>query len=225
MYRIKICGIVCQEDAIAAAEAGADALGFLAGVTHRAEDMLTLPGARNLIRSIPSGVWPVLVTHLQDAPTIIEYCRTTECRAVQIQDDIDIDVLAGLREELSGLLIIKAVLMDSPDIEELIKRASSYENYVDAFVCDTVNRAEDRIGGTGQIHDWSLSRILTAALDKPVILAGGLNPGNVAEAVRTVGPWGVDVNTGVEKFPRSRSGRKDPQKLRAFIYNARRLLK
>jgi phosphoribosylanthranilate isomerase len=52
-----------------------------------------------------------------------------------------------------------------------------------------------------------------------------LNPGNVAEAVRTVDPWGVDVNTGVEKIPRSRSGRKDPQKLRAFIYNARRLLK
>ena len=225
MYRIKICGIVCMEDAIAAVEAGADALGFIAGVTHRAEDSLALPMARDLIRGIPSGVWSVLVTHLRDAPTIIEYCRTTECRALQIQDDIDIDVLAGFREALSGLLIIKAVLMDSPDIQEMIKRASSYENYVDAFVCDTVNRAEGRIGGTGQIHDWSLSRALAAVLDKPVILAGGLNPGNVAEAVRRVGPWGVDVNSGVEKFPRSRSGRKDPQKLKAFIYNARRFLK
>lgn len=224
MYRIKICGIVCEEDAFAAVEAGADALGFLSGVSHRAEDSLTLSRARDLIRSIPSGVWSVLVTHLRDEPTIIEYCRVTGCRALQIQNEIDIDVLAKLRNELPGLLVVKAVLMDSPDIQHLFERASSYENYVDAFVCDTVNRAEDRIGGTGRIHDWSLSRALAADLNKPVILAGGLNPGNVEEAVRSVGPWGVDVNTGVENAPRSMSGRKDHQKLKAFIHNARRFL-
>ena len=224
MYRIKICGLVHREDISASIDAGADALGFLLGRTHRAEDSLTLPEAVDLIQAVPGHIWSVLVTHLTDPSTIIDYCRRTKCRALQIQEDINISDLARIRTALPGLSVIKAILMDSREAEKLYSQAAELAPYVDAFVCDSVDRPVDRIGGTGRIHDWSFSRKLVGRLESPVLLAGGLNARNVREAVLMVCPWGVDVNSGVEISPRSVSGRKDERKLHLFVTGARKAL-
>jgi phosphoribosylanthranilate isomerase len=224
MFRIKICGIVHKEDIFASVDAGADALGFLLGMAHKAEDSLALSEAVELIHAVPGHIWSVLVTHLTDPSSIIPYARLTKCRALQIQEDISVSDLAGIRTTLPGLSVIKALLVEDKPIEDVYRSAAELAPHVDAFVCDSVDRADDRIGGTGRIHDWSLSRKLVTRLDRPVLLAGGLNPLNVRKAVRSVCPWGVDVNSGVESPPRGGSGRKDGQKLRLFAAGARRAL-
>ena len=98
-----------------------------------------------------------------------------------------------------------------------IGAARQYVGSVDAIVLDTINVATDQVGGTGQTHDWSISRQIAEQLPVPVILAGGLDPDNV-KAIRQVGPYGVDVNSGT-KGP---GGFKDHAKLKSFIDNAKR---
>ena len=224
MYRIKICGLVHRADISSSVDAGADALGFLLGMTHMAEDSLTLPEAVELIQAVPGHIWSVIVTHLTDPSTIIEYCSRTKCRALQIQEDIKLSDLKRIRAAQPSLSVIKALLMEKKSVESIFRPAAELAPYVDAFICDSADRAVDRIGGTGRIHDWSVSRRIVERLEKPVLLAGGLNAENVMGAVRTVCPWGVDVNSGVESSSRSVSGRKDGQKLRLFATRARRAL-
>jgi phosphoribosylanthranilate isomerase len=88
---------------------------------------------------------------------------------------------------------------------------------VDAFVLDTTNTATGQVGGTGQTHDWAVSRALVEALPVPMVLAGGLKPENVAEAIRQVRPFAVDVNSGVSRP----DGTKDPDRLAAFLRAAK----
>jgi phosphoribosylanthranilate isomerase len=224
VYRIKICGIVHEDDISSSVDAGADALGFLVGITHRAEDSLSLSRAARLMQRVPGHIRTVLVTHRSDPELLIRYVRRTGCRALQIQADITVRDLERVRRALPRICLIKALLVEGGTADTLHRYALERQPFLDAFLCDTADLAEDRIGGTGRVHDWSLSRRLVDGLDRPVLLAGGLSPGNVIEAVRRVRPWGVDVNSGVEASPRSRAGRKDRRKLLLFGERARQAL-
>ncbi|WP_292517325.1 phosphoribosylanthranilate isomerase [Methanoculleus sp.] len=192
--RIKFCGTASPADMQAAIDAGCDAVGFIMGVTHKSSDVVTPPKAARMIRELPPFIEPVAVTHLQETEDLIRLVRDSHCTTLQIQNTVEPSAIDVIRDALSYIRIVKAVhVMD----ESAIETAKRYEPYADALILDT--RTKEKIGGTGIPHDWNISAKIVANTAIPVILAGGLRPENVAEAIRKVRPYGVDVHTGVKK--------------------------
>ena len=210
--RVKICGIASLADASAAVAAGADALGFLVGLDYPTADELSAEQASELVTALPPFVTPVLVTHRVGLEQVVALCRLVNPHAVQLHGAFPLAEIPALRAELPHLKVIKAV---HPMDDDGLDSALAAEPVVDAVVLDS--KTGQRIGGTGMTHDWRRSRAIRDRLRVPVILAGGLNPDNVAAAVEQVQPFGVDVNTGVCEAP----GRKSADKLRRFIGDAR----
>lgn len=207
--RVKLCGIRSRSDLAVALSAGADALGFIVGARHRTEDELTPAAAAELVALLPPFVGSVMVTHLQQATPIIALIRQVGATTLQLQDRIAPQELQALRGALPGVKLIQAIHVGEAD--QSIAAAIAAEPQVDALLLDS--RTADRIGGTGQTHDWSISRRIVEQIGKPVILAGGLRPENLRAALETVGPAAVDVNSGVEDG----AGAKDPQRARDFV--------
>lgn len=210
---VKFCGINKIEYAQMAVDLEADYLGFLVGITHRAEDKLTNLEAKMIIESIDfSKSTPIAVTHLQDARSIISTMHEINVTAVQIHDSITIEGIKEIRSAFPDGYIIKAVHIQ--DRDRSLEKAMYFEEYVDALLLDS--RTIDRLGGTGNIHDWNISEELVNCVKKPVFLAGGLTPNNLDAAIKKVHPSGVDVNSGVEI-----NGEKDFAKMSEFIKIAR----
>lgn len=210
--RVKICGIRSGTDLERALAAGADALGFIVGARHRTEAELSPAAAADLVRCLPPFVSSVMVTHRQEPGAILALADQVRPSVLQLQDAIDPGALQTLRSALPATRLVVAVhVIDADAIPEARRLAP----LVDALLLDS--RTADRIGGTGVPHDWSISRRIVEAVQIPVILAGGLQPGNLAEAIARVRPAAVDVNTGVENA----AGEKDPQRLQAFVRIAR----
>lgn len=215
--RVKICGITNLDDAMQAISSGADALGFQVGMRHRTEDEVSPEEAKVIVASLPPFVSSVMVTHLQDAKTIISLLKfIPNATTVQLHDDIDLKEISSIREMIPSIHIIKAIHMDG---SKALQKLHHYDSVADAIILDSVNMKEDRIGGTGMIHDWPLSKKMVNNSKLPVILAGGLTPDNVQDAIRSVGPYVIDVNSGVKINRNSR--RKDPVKVRNLIYRAK----
>jgi phosphoribosylanthranilate isomerase len=208
--RVKICGITRKEDLDAAAAAGADAVGFVVGVASSPRN-LSLNEAEKLIRQVPPFVKSVLVT----VPRSIDDFETYEKLnpdTIQIHGE-NLHAAASVRLRLPNTQLIGAVNAQLASDFDVVSRAS---RLFDAVLLDSF--ADGRYGGTGIVHDWELSkRVKQIIQPKPLILAGGLNPENVAEAVRTVEPYAVDVSSGVEQQP----GIKDRKKIIEFIKNAK----
>ena len=197
-----------------AIDAGCDAMGFIMGVTHESSDYITPAETARMIRHLPTFIEPVAVTHLQDTEDLIKLVRESHCTTLQIQDTIEPPEIDRIRDALPYLKIVKAVhVMD----ESAIATAKRYEPYADALILDT--RTNEKLGGTGIPHDWNISAEIVARSSIPVILAGGLTPENVAEAIRKVRPYGVDVHTGVKK-----DGVRNPERTLAFARAARNAL-
>lgn len=196
--RIKICGITNLEDALIAAEAGADALGFVFAPSPR---QVTPEQAREIIRRLPPFVTTVGLVVNQDPLPILEACP------------LDVIQFHGTESpEQVAAVPCRAVKAFRVRSEEDLAPLSTYE--VSAFLLDAY--VPGVMGGTGHRFPWDLAE-KAKALERPVIVAGGLTPENVVLCVRTTRPYGVDVSSGVEAEP----GRKDPEKVRAFIRNAR----
>lgn len=197
LTRVKICGITHQEDAETAVEAGADALGFVfAPNTPR---FVEPDQVAAIVAQLPPFVTTVGLFVSNDAAkirAIIDRCRLD---VIQIHADVSPEFCHAL-----GRRVIKAIRVKD---ESSLSILSDYN--VNAFLLDAY--VEGKMGGTGQVFDWDLA--LKAKTYGRITVAGGLNPDNVAQAVRRVKPYGVDVSSGVE----SRPGRKDPQKIRDFI--------
>jgi phosphoribosylanthranilate isomerase len=206
--RVKICGLRSRADLEAVLAAGADAVGFIVGARHRTEDEVSPAAAAALVAALPPFVSSVLVTHQQQAATILPLLRQVAPTTLQLQDAISPAEMALLRAALPGTKLIKAIHVMGPDA---IDEALAIEPFVDGLLLDS--RTADRIGGTGLPHDWTISRQIVERTAKPVILAGGLTPANLAQALRAVGPEAVDVNSGVEDG----AGRKDPARVGAFV--------
>ena len=212
--RVKLCGIRSRSDLAAALNAGADALGFIVGARHRTEDELTPAAAAALVALLPPFTGSVMVTHLQQATPIIELILEVGATTLQLQDGIAPQELQAIRSAQPGVKLIQAIHVGDGD--QSIAAAIAAEPLVDALLLDS--RTADRIGGTGQTHDWSVSRRIVEQIGKPVILAGGLRPENLQAALETVRPAAVDVNSGIE----TASGAKDPQRAEAFVQICRR---
>lgn len=204
---IKVCGIQTIAEALGAIDAGANTLGLLIGLTHRAEDGISAARGKTIVEAVPDHIRTVMVTHLLDASQIAEIARSVGVRAIQIHDDLPVAGVIELRRLLPHVELIKAIHVTG---EEALQKAQAYANYVDLLLLDS--RTKDRLGGTGQTHDWNLSRKIVRAVSIPVILAGGLKPENVAAAIGQVRPAGIDANSGLE-HP---DGTKDFDKISLF---------
>jgi phosphoribosylanthranilate isomerase len=212
MSFVKICGIQTYEEARAALDCGATALGYLVGLTHRAEDRIEAAVAADIVRRLSAGAETVLVTHLLDPFAVADLGILLAARTIQVHDDMTIPDLQRLRTLAPGTRLLKAVHVTG---EAALDQALAYAAGADALVLDS--RTADRLGGTGLTHDWSISRRIVAAVAPvPVYLAGGLCPENVVQAIEQVHPAGVDVNSGVEDA----KGRKDAVRMRDFVARA-----
>lgn len=209
--RVKICGTATFADLDCAVAAGADAVGFLMGITHVTQDAVTPETAAAMVATLPPFIVPVAVTHLTKPSDLIRIVELARCTTLQIQDVVTPDDIAEVREALPYLRIMKAVHVMG---ESAIATAKYFSDTADAILLDT--RTADRIGGTGITHDWNISAKIVKECSCPVILAGGLTPENVTEAIIRVRPYAVDVHTGVKK-----NGVRDAERTRAFVTNAR----
>lgn len=211
--KTKICGIRSYEDAMTAIDAGADAVGFLVGITHTAEDKITKEEARSVIKKIPPFVSSVMVTHLTNPDEIIKLANYLGVNVVQIHDYIPPEAVRIVHRGLPHCKIIKAIhILDEETALNLLR---DFEAECDAVLLDS--RTEDRLGGTGLVHDWRISKKIVQNSSTPVILAGGLTPENVFDAVLTVRPYAVDVNSGVET-----DGYKNHDKVFRFVETAKK---
>ncbi|MGH9138782.1 MAG: phosphoribosylanthranilate isomerase [Acidimicrobiales bacterium] len=195
---VKICGTTSEEDALLATAMGADAVGFVFAPSLR---QIAVDHARDIARRLPPDVLTVGVFRDEAPQRVVELCHRAGLRAAQLHGQEKADDARWIRERVG--LVIKAFPAGSPALD----RVGEYG--VDAVLVDS------HAPGSGEVFDWSLAE--GAPLGKRFILAGGLTPANVVEAIERVRPWGVDVATGVE----SRPGHKDPVKVRDFIRNAR----
>jgi phosphoribosylanthranilate isomerase len=208
--KVKICGITSKEDLATAAEAGADAVGFVVNVPSSSRN-LTLEEAEKLMKNTPVFVKNVVVTVPKRLGELIEIYERLKPDILQIHGHSLSDLV--IREKLANPRLIRAIQVKSVHaVDEAVKAANAFDAVlVDSFV-------SGRFGGTGRVHDWELSRRIRQKVHpKPLILAGGLNPENVQEAIRVVKPYAVDVSSGVESQPRI----KDSKKIFEFIKNAK----
>ncbi|HEX4953550.1 MAG TPA: phosphoribosylanthranilate isomerase [Thermoanaerobaculia bacterium] len=213
--RVKICGLTSLRDALMAASLGADALGFLVGLSYDAEDELRPDRAGSIITALPPFVTSVMVTHQVEVDQVVGLWRKVRSQSIQLHGSFPAPEIPTLRRELPGIKILKSVQVEDESSIEAAYRAAFF---TDALVLDS--RTPDRLVGTGTTHDWSVSRrIVEKVAPYPVILAGGLNPENVAQAQREVSPWGLDVNTGVSEKP----GVKSRGLIESFLREANRL--
>jgi len=194
--RVKICGVTRLPDALDAARLGADALGF--NFWPRSKRHVNAATARQIIARLPPFVTPVGVFVNQSEGEMRAIAAETGIQVFQLHGDEPPELCSRL-----PLPVVKAIPVDQV---RTLSRLLSYE--VQAFLLDTPSRG---YGGTGQPFDWSLAEGVSEVA--PVILAGGLTPENVAEAVRAVRPWAVDVASGVESSP----GVKDADRMSRFI--------
>jgi phosphoribosylanthranilate isomerase len=214
MY-VKICGIRRQEDALIAAELGADAIGLLVGQRHNSPDFVSATVARDIARALPPSVEAVLVTHVKEIDELERLLQRSEITMIQLHSQIAPSSVERLRGRLPHLKIFKSVSVISADS---VAYPEAFAQLVDGFVLDSINVATGQVGGTGKTHDWSVSRqIVMRYPDIPIILAGGLNSENVRSAIEEVHPFGVDVNSGTK----ASDGFKDPRKMEAFIVQAK----
>lgn len=196
---VKICGITSEEDALLAVAMGADAVGFVFAPSAR---QVAIDHARDIARRLPPEVLTVGVFRDEAPQRVVDICHRAALRAAQLHGHEGPEDTQLVRSKVG--IVIKGFIAGSP----MLDRVGDFG--ADAILVDS------HAPGSGEVFDWSLAE--GAPLGKRVILAGGLTPANVAEAIERVRPWGVDVSTGVE----SALGKKDALKVRDFIRNARR---
>jgi phosphoribosylanthranilate isomerase len=160
---------------------------------------------------VPPGVSSFLLTCLQDGTSIIDQQRRLRVNTIQICDRLTSGSYQQIHDALPGIKLVQVIHVTGP---ESVNEAIAVAPHVDAILLDSGNQslAIKELGGTGRTHDWSLSRSIREAIEVPLFLAGGLNPTNVAAAIREVQPFGIDVCSGLRT-----EGDLDPQKLSEFI--------
>jgi phosphoribosylanthranilate isomerase len=208
--RIKICCISSIEEARLVVEHGADALGLVG-------KMPSGPGPIDdeLIAMIAKTIHPpiasFLLTSEQSSSAIIDHIKRTGVNTVQIVDELTTGTYHHIHDALPYARIVQVIHVTG---QESIEQALAVQEHVDAILLDSGNpkAAIKTLGGTGNTHNWNISRELIKAVHVPVFLAGGLNAGNVREAIQTAQPFGVDVCSGVRT-----NSRLDVEKLKAFI--------
>ena len=213
--KVKICCISSVEEARLAVVCGAAALGLVSAMPSGPgvidEDLIA-----EIIRAVPPPIATFFLTSRQHADAIIEQ-QQQRCRpnTLQLVDAVAEVELIRLRRALPGIALVQVIHVTGP---ESIDEAYAVAPHVDAILLDSGNqkRGVKELGGTGRVHDWTISRTIRERCGKPLFLAGGLKADNVREAIDQVQPFGLDLCSGVRT-----DGKLDESKLRAFILAAR----
>jgi len=208
--RVKICCISSDDEARMAIEFGASAIGLVGKMPGGPG-----PISDELIRSIAKTVPPPIATFLLTSETsvnrIIEHHHRTNTNTIQIVDSLYTGTYRQLKEALPGVKIVQVIhVIDEKSVDEALE----ISGMVDAILLDSgnPNLKIKELGGTGRVHNWKLSRKIREGSKCPVFLAGGLNPGNVRQAIEEVNPFAVDVCSGVRT-----DGKLDREKLGHFF--------
>ena len=208
---MKICGITNKEDAHLVADSGADMLGMIVDVPVETPRKISIDEAEEISKEIDDDINIVVVLcpgSVEEVETVI---RRIEPFGVQMHGFESEEFLKSVSEALPDVKLIKTVHVDE---HGTIHGVMPEEDYVDFILLDTFSA---KIGGTGKKHSWDKSREIVEQSAIPAILSGGLTSDNVAEAIKEVQPYGVDVASGVE----SSGGRKSKEKVLEFVRNAR----
>ncbi len=215
---IKICGNTSLENALVAAEAGADAVGFVFAPSPR---RVTVEQVAAIVPRLPATVEKIGVfvdAALEEIVSTVQACGLT---GVQLHYDAEPELPSKLRERLGPeARILRVIHFDAENAAQCTTEIATFSQnpHVDAVLVDV--KTTTAAGGTGITFDWVEARksiFEDTGTQKHLVAAGGLNPANVAEAIATLRPWGVDVVSGVEAAP----GRKDAAKVREFVRRAR----
>lgn len=214
MVKIKMCGFTNPEDVRAACRLGVDLVGTV--LVQGSPRCVPIERAGEILGAASPGVARVAVFIPRGPEDVEEVCRRLRPDFLQFHLTFPPDGLLEIREDLDAEIILVVPIprrVDRPG--DIMDRATELAEVADFILLDTKGPTG---GGTGLTHEWSLSAAIRDSLDKPVFLAGGLNPSNVGRAIRVVRPYGVDVATGVESSP----GRKDQGLMRDFVEAVRR---
>jgi phosphoribosylanthranilate isomerase len=208
--RVKICCIGSVHEAALAIECGASALGLVS-------DMPSGPGVisderiAEIAATVPPAIGTFLLTSRQRVDDIVEQQRFCRTNTIQICDHLTVGTHRDLKEALPGISLVQVIHVTGPESVEEGARAAAH---VDAILLDSGNQrlAVKELGGTGRTHDWPLSRAIRERIGIPLFLAGGLTPENVVQAIEEVGPFGLDLCSGVRT-----EGKLDATKLKRFF--------
>lgn len=205
MTRVKICGLTDEYELGCALNAGADAVGFIVEIGH-SRHRLSAEEARELIGMVPPLTTSVAVLEPDGVEDAVQLAGYLESDALQIHGELSADEIAELRRRVHQRIIVAV----PPGYES----AAELSRVADAVLVDTPFLGG--LGGSGMTHDWSVTARMRSTLQAPLILAGGLRPENVMDAINAVKPYAVDVSSGVET-----NGRKDPAKVEEFVRRVR----
>jgi len=208
--RIKICCISSIAEAQLAVAHGASALG-LVGAMPSGPGPISDDDIAKIAAAIPPPIATFLLTSRTDPQDIIEHVKFCRVNTVQLVDAIKIDDYAKLRQGLPGIKLVQVLHVCG---ENTLDEAKEIAPLVDALLLDSgnPNLAVKELGGTGRVHDWSISKRIVASVAKSVFLAGGLSAENIAQAIKIVRPFGVDLCSSVRSH-----GTLDPIKLKKFF--------
>ena len=195
---VKVCGITNEEDALVAVAMGADAVGFVFAPSSR---QIAPQRAGEIARRLPAEIVTVGVFRDETRQRVVDVAHQAHLRAVQLHGRESAADCHWVHQRVP--LLIRAFAAGDPRLDD-----------ADEYGADAIH-IDSATPGSGEVFDWSLAE--GAPSNRRIILAGGLTSANVADAIRVVRPWGVDVSSGVE----SRPGRKDASKIRAFVEAAK----
>lgn len=209
---VQVAGVIDRAEAQILIDCGVEYLGFPLRLPVNVEDQSEEEAAA-LIAALPETVHAVLITYLDKAEEVIDFCRKLDASIVQLHGPICTEELIKIKLAAPQLKVIKSLVVRANNLAELKKTLAATAPFVDAYITDTFDPESGAEGATGKTHDWTIDRQLVALSPRPVIISGGLNADNVAEAIRTVRPAGVDVHTGIE----GADGRKDEEMSQRFV--------
>lgn len=208
--RVKVCCISSIDEAVLAVKYGASALGLVSKMPS-GPGVISDELIMEIVKVIPPTVASFLLTSETSSDKIINQHRKFKTTTIQLVDELNFSEYKTLKNELTGISIVQVVhVIDNNSVEYAV----NVSEHVDALLLDSgnPNLKTKELGGTGRVHDWNLSKKIREKVSVPVFLAGGLNPENVKAAIAAVGPFGVDLCSGVRT-----NGKLDENKLKNFI--------
>lgn len=214
---VQVAGVIDAAEADMIIGQGADWIGFALRLPSGKDD-IPEQDAAVIIKGLDAPHAGVLISYLTDAQEISDFCHELGVVAVQLHGDVETGQLRRLKEIRPDLFVLKSLVVKQDNAEELLKLVDDTHAFVDMYITDTFDPRTGAKGATGLTHDWNVSAELVRRSPKPLMMAGGLNPENVGDAIRAVRPAAVDAHTGLE----GPDGRKDRAKVAKFVVEARR---
>ena len=215
--KVQIYAITSVADAIGTVDAGADLIGVACDNDRSVVEDCSIEETRAIFAAVEQRCLTIALSLGTDVERIVRMVAATRPKILHLAArELPLPVLEQLRQRIAPVKLMVAVLVDGPGAVDVARARAPYADYI---ILDSGSSKEAVTGATGQTHDWNVSARIVSEARIPVVLAGGLEPANVAAAVRVVRPWAVDSFTRTDLA--GQRGRKDLDKVRAFAGNAR----